>query len=34
VVKRPDDAEPLRLEQSPAFAVEGKTVRYDIYVKA
>lgn len=34
VVKRPDDAPPVTQSRAPDFAIEGKTVRYDIYVKA
>ncbi|RZA09678.1 MAG: hypothetical protein EOP11_00890 [Proteobacteria bacterium] len=32
VVKRPDDAPPLKLDRQPDFNVPGKTVRYDIYL--
>jgi 16S rRNA (guanine1516-N2)-methyltransferase len=33
VVKRPDDAPPLVADPKPSVAIEGKTVRYDIYLK-
>lgn len=34
VVKRPDDAESIVEGREPDFVVEGKTVRYDVYLKA
>jgi 16S rRNA (guanine1516-N2)-methyltransferase len=34
VVKRPDDAASLIQEREPDAMIEGKTVRYDIYLKA
>ena len=34
VVKRPDDAETIVKSREPDFSLEGKTVRYDIYLKA
>lgn len=33
VVKRPDDAESIVPGREPDFVVEGKTVRYDVYLK-
>jgi len=33
VVKRPDDADSLINNRQPDFIVEGKTVRYDVYLK-
>lgn len=33
VVKRPDDAESIVKEREPDFMIEGKTVRYDVYLK-
>lgn len=33
VVKRPDDAPYIEVGQEPDFSLEGKTVRYDIYLK-
>lgn len=34
VVKRPDDAESLIPGRTPDAVIEGKTVRYDVYLKA
>lgn len=34
VVKRPDDASPLGVSRQPDFSIDGKTVRYDVYLKA
>lgn len=33
VVKRPDDAPTIAVGRDPDFSLEGKTVRYDIYLK-
>ncbi|MGZ3695553.1 MAG: class I SAM-dependent methyltransferase [Bdellovibrionota bacterium] len=33
VVKRPDDAPKMAVGREPDFSLEGKTVRYDIYLK-
>jgi 16S rRNA (guanine1516-N2)-methyltransferase len=33
VVKRPDDADALAVSRQPDFVIEGKTIRYDVYLK-
>jgi 16S rRNA (guanine1516-N2)-methyltransferase len=33
VVKRPDDADPIVASPAPDFVLEGKTVRYDVYLR-